>query len=441
VEHSVLGFRPDGSHERTELMHAGVYLVHPMQNTRASVAPRAEQNAPYTLANCTLLQSFGRVLHLVARCTMKYGKYDLHKSSANMSVGTSYSWYYKKSENVTTRNKKKLTRSASDSTIFSDYANQMALFDREKCRKNKKCKKSISDVGKYKRVKCDIETFKPVHMEPFIGNFFYGKPLPGYEYMQKTEEKIIYLPDSDVITVTPSEANTVESLTTAATVVDAPEYVKNPLYGCLDADVRISTPTYLSTTSKDSQLKSSSCTELRQTMCSSKVPEDILSTILKDYKRIMKEWNNTIQNHYSSISHCSRRGSTLCRRSNTSSYVKSLHSTLSYRKPSKCLKAFGSNTYDPRTCKRYQNSTTDDRKSQSLNRNQTFSNWTSTLQKIKNKSKFWKIGQNLSPSECECLEAIYEDYDRRLQDWCDAVSHCSSLISSVHIVVNYKIVS
>lgn len=387
----------------------------------------------YALAHCTLLQSLGRVLHSVTLCTMKYGKYDLHKSSANISVGTSYSWYYRKNDNPTTRKKKRLTRTASDSTLFSDYANQLALFEKEKRRINKKCKKSASDVGKTSRVKCDPRNIKPVYMEPFTGNFFYGKPLPGYEYSEKTEEKITYLPDSDAVTA--SEDNTGESLTTANTVVDAPEYVRNPLYGCLEADVHIATPELSTTTvSKDSQLKSSSCTELRQTMCCSKEPEDILSNILKDYKRIMKEWNHTIQDHYSSISHNSKRGSTICRGSNTDSYVRSLHSTLSCRKPSRCLKSMTSNT--TRSCKKYQNIASQDTKSKSLSRNQTLSNWSSTLQKLRSKTKFWKIQQNLTLSECECLEAIYEDYDRRLQDWCDAISHCSSLISSVLTLIS-----
>lgn len=361
---------------------------------------------------------------------MKYGKYDLHKSSANLSVGTSYSWYYRKNDNPTTRKKKRLTRTASDSTLFSDYANQLPLFEKEKSRNNK-CKKSVSDACKSSRVKCPPQNIKPVYMEPFIGNFFYGKPLPGYEYTEKTEEKITYLPDSD--TVTASEDNTgAESMTTARTVVD-PEFVRNPLYGCLESEVQILTPEFSSTSaaSKDSQLKSSSCTELRQTMCDSKQSDDVLLNILRDYKRIMKEWNHTIQDHYSSVSHCSKRGSTMCRESNTDSYVRSLHSTLSCRKQSRCMKSMSSNTYTPRNCKRHQTSTPHDRKSQSLSRNQTFSNWTSTLQKIKNKTKFWRIEQNFTLSECECLEAVYEDYDRRLQDWCDAISNCSSLISSV----------
>lgn len=419
-------------------MHAGVSGARARSAddaAHATAPPALPRPERYASANCTLLQSLERVLHFVTLCTMKYGKYDLHKSSANLSVGTSYSWYYRKNDNPTTRKKKRLIRTASDSTLFSDYANQLPLFEKEKRRSNKKCKKSVSDVSKSARVKCSPQNFKPVYMEPFVGNFFYGKPLPGYEYTEKTEEKITYLPDSDAVTA--SEDNTGESLTTAATVVDAPEYVRNPLYGCLEADVQIATPEFSSTSaaSKDSQLKSSSCTELRQTMCSSKEPDDVLLTILKDYKRIMKEWNHTIQDHYSSASHGSKRGSTMCRRSNTDSYVRSLHSTLSCRKPSRCLKSMSSNTYTSRNCKRSQTNTPQDRKSRSLSRNQTFSNWTSTLQKLKNKTKFWRIQQDFTLSECECLEAVYEDYDRRLQDWCDAISNCSSLISSVLLLL------
>lgn len=419
-----------------------VYLVHRMQGTRASRC-RAERNVRCTLANCKSVQSLGRVLHLVTLCTMKYGKYDLHKSSANLSVGTSYSWYYRKNDNPTTRKKKRLTRAASDSTLFSDYANQITMFEKEKS--NKKCKKSVSDVGKNSRVKYNPRAIKPVCMEPFTGNFYYGKPLPGYEYVQKSDEKITYLPDSDI--VTPSEDNTAESLTTTApTVVDVPELVKNPLYGCLEADVQIPTPEYLtdSGTSKDSQLKSSSCTELRKTMCSSKETDDVLSNILKDYKRIMKEWNNTITDHYSSISHCSKRGSPTCRKSNTDSYVRSLHSTLSCRRRlSRCVKS-GSNkhysyAYTSQHCKKYQSS--DERKTQSLHRNQTFSSWSPALRNLKKISNFWKINNNsLTPSQCECLEAIYEDYDRRLQEWCDTISQCSSFLSSVKFLIEHFII-
>lgn len=403
-----------------------------MHRTRANTALRGpESNARYALANCKSVQSLARVLHLAALCTMKYGKYDLHKSSANISVGTSYSWYYRKNDNPTSRKAKRLARAASDSTLFSDYANQISMFEKEKSAK--KCKKSVSDVSKNTRVKYNPRTFKPVYMEPFIGNFYYGKPLPGYEDTQKTEEKISYLPDSDIVTA--SEDNTAESLTTAPTVVDLPELVRNPLYGCIGADVQRSTSEYLtdSGNSKDSQLKSSSCTELRNTMCSSKASEEVLSNILKDYKKIMKEWNNTITNHYSTISHCSKQGSSLCRKSNTDSYVRSLHSTLSCRRPSRCAKAATnrhySYAYTTKHCKKSKSS--DQRKTQSLGRNQTFSNWSSTLQKLKKKSKFWKIDQTLTASECECLEAIYADYDKRLQEWCDTISHCSSYITSV----------
>ncbi|XP_030021878.1 uncharacterized protein LOC115441280 [Manduca sexta] len=403
-----------------------------MHRTRPTTLHRqAERNTCCPLDECTPLQSLGRLLRFTTLGVMKYGKYELHKSSANLSIGTSYSWYYRKNENLTNR-KKPLTRAASDSTLFSDYANQIALFEKELSR-NKKCKKSVSDVGKNTRVKCNVRNIEPVHMEPFTGNFFYGKPLPGYEYSQKTEEKLNYLPDSDAVTA--SEDTTAESLTTAPTVVDIPEYIKNPLYGCIEAgdQLHVSTPecSINSTFSKDSQLKSSSCTELKETM-NGKEQKDILSTILKDYKKIMKEWNYTVKDHCSAVSHCSKKSSTMCRRSNTDSYVRSLHSTLSYRKPRKCRKSINSNHClyaSIKNCKRYQN--LHQRKTQSLNRNLSFTNWTSTLQHIRKKSMFWKINKSLTPSECKCLQTIYKDYDRRLQEWCDTVSQCSSMLNSV----------
>ncbi|KAH9631533.1 hypothetical protein HF086_004694 [Spodoptera exigua] len=415
--------------------------VHWMHRTQPTAsAPRAERNACYSFASCTPVQALGRLLHFATLCTMKYGKYDLHKSSANLSVGTSYSWYYRKNENPPTRKKKRLHRAASDSTLFSDYANQISLFERGKLR-NKTCRKSVSDVGKSGRVKYNPRNIKPVHMEPFTGNFFYGKTLPGYENTSKSEEKITYLPDSDAVTA--SEDTTGESLTTTApTVLDVPELVKNPLYGCTNVD--LSSPEYISSSisSQDSQLKSSSCTELRNTMESSKGSEDILTNILRDYKRIMKEWNHTIKDHCSSSSHCthgSKKNSTMCRSSssNNDSYVRSLHSTLSCRNPNRCLKSNNitdnhhySYAYASRLRNKNISSIHDKRKTQSLNRNQTFGNWSSTLQTLKKKTMFWKINQSLTqPSECKCLETIYEDYDRRLQDWCDTISHCTSLIS------------
>ncbi|KAF9423251.1 hypothetical protein HW555_001320 [Spodoptera exigua] len=123
--------------------------------------------------------------------------------------------------------------------------------------------------------------------------------------------------------------------------------------------------------------------------------------------------------------------------SNNDSYVRSLHSTLSCRKPNRCLKSNNitdnhhySYAYASRLCNKNISSIHDKRKTQSLNRNQTFGNWSSTLQTLKKKTMFWKINQSLTqPSECKCLETIYEDYDRRLQDWCDTISHCTSLIS------------
>lgn len=369
---------------------------------------------------------------------MKYGKYDLHKSSANVSVGTSYSWYYRKNENQSTRKKRRLTRAASDSTLFSDYANQIPLFEKEHLRA-KMCKKSVSDVGKPARVKYNPRNIKPVHMEPFTGNFFYGKPIAGYEYTEKYEEKITYLPDSDAVTVSGCDT-AAESITTAPTVVDLPnEFVKNPLYGCMDADVMISSSENLSglTTPKDSQFKSSSCSELRDTMSDIKENEAVISTILKDYKRIMQEWNRTIKDHCSSSSHGSQKSSSIFRRSNTNSYVRSFHSTLSCRKPSKCLQSQNSYShysyaYGSRINDKNENNVNNQRKTQSLNRNQIFTNAKSTrLQNIKKKTQFWKLNRSVSFSECKCLEAIYKDYDRRLQEWCDTISQCSSLLTSV----------
>lgn len=395
---------------------------------------RVERNACYSCANCTSVQSLVR-LSRALYSSMKYGKYDLHKRSANVSVGTSYSWYYRKND-TSTRKKKRLVRSASDSTLFSDYANQISLFEKENARR-KKCKKSVSDVGNT-RVKYNPRAIKPVHMEPFVGNFFYGKSLPGYENSEKTEEKITYLPDSDAVTA--SEDTTLESLTTnAPTIIDIPELVKNPLYGCKDSDINTSTPEYFSgsMTSKDTQFQSSSCTELRNTMCASKNPEDVLSKILKDYKRIMKEWNHTVKDHCSSESRCSKRESILCGSSYSEKYIQSSSSTLSRRKPTKCLRSVNSyNHYSYAYAsqyghKKFENNLKSQKKTQSFTRNQSLSNWTSTLQKLKKKSKFWKLNENLTPSECKCLEAIYKDYDRRLQGWCDTVSVCSSLLTSV----------
>lgn len=355
---------------------------------------------------------------------MKYGKYDLHKSSANLSVGTSYSWYYKKNNNSTAKSKR-LTRAASDSTLFSDYTNQINLFEIEKLTKNKKCNKAVSDVGKNSRVKCRQRNIKPVHMEPFTGNFFYGKPLPGYDNTKKTEEKIAYLPDSDIVTI--SEDNTAESITTAATIVDLPEVVRNPIYGCRETEIQILTPEFSTDSSltKDSQFLSTSCTELRKTMDSTNT-QDILTSILNDYKKIMKEWNNTIKDHYSTISH-SKKSSSICR-SNADSYVRSLHSTLSCGQRSKYPKYCNYKHYKyPYTIKnyrKYQNS--DDRKTQSLPRNTAMGNLASTLQNLKK-----KFQKELTPSECDCLEAIYEDYDKRLQQWCDTLSHYSTITKSV----------
>ncbi|KPI91811.1 Guanine nucleotide exchange factor DBS [Papilio xuthus] len=354
---------------------------------------------------------------------MKYGKYDLHKSSANLSVGTSYSWYYKKNENPSTRNKRGLSRAASASTLFSDYANQMSLFENENRAKNKKCKKSASDVNKNTRIKCKPKNIKPVNTEPFFGNFYYGKTLPGYDFLQKSEDKITYLPDSDIITL--SEV-TVESLTTAPTIIDIPEVVKNPIYGCPDSDVLLAIPesSTESSISKDSQLKSSSCTELRKTMCNSKEADDILLKILNDYKRIMKEWNHTIKDHYSHVSH--KKGSTICRRINTDNNFRSINSTMTCKRK-RSLKAMNDSHYKyPYTignCQRYVSH--DRRRSQKIRRTNTFSNWTKSFKNFKR-----KLMNNIGTSyECECLESIYADYDRRLQEWCDTISQCTSLSS------------
>lgn len=402
--------------------------MHSMRSTQARNArsQRAERNAFYTFAKRSPTQLLDNVCHLVALCNMKHGKYDLHKSSANLSVGTSYSWCYKKN-NSTKSKTVRLTRAASESTLFSDYANQINLFEKENPPNDKKCKVA-SDAGK-NRVKCRPRNIKPVYMEPFTGNFFYGKPLPGFEDTQKTEEKLTYLPDSDVVTV--SEDLTVESLTTANTVVDIPELVRNPLYGCRETDIQILTPEYStdSSATKDSQLLSNSCTELRKTMDSIDT-ENVLKTILKDYKMIMKEWNNTVKEHYSTIPH-SKKSSTLCTKSHTGSYVRSLNSTLTCKRRQNYSKYCGQNyykcTYPTQNYKRYQSY--ESRKTQSLNRNHNFNSKTSTLQNLKR--LFRRDSGSLTPSECECLESIYEEYDKRLQHWCDVISQYSTNTNSV----------
>lgn len=382
--------------------------------------------------------SVGREVHSIV--IMKYGKYDIRKSSANISVGTSYSWYYKKNDNSTTKKKKsKLVRTASDSTLFSDYANQIMIFDREK--RNKRCKKSISGASKNQRVKRNVSAIKSVQMEPFTGNFYYGDPLPGYKFGGKSEEKITYLPDSDDISPSDETITTLESITPAPTVVDVPELVKNPLYGCHEADMQLITAEYFTDgTSKDSQLNTSTCTEIKETMCSNKDSESVYNSILRDFKRNMKEWNNTIMEHYSSQTHTNREFS--MRKSNASSYVQSLHSTLSCRKVTKkCANrsydyAYVNKAYDDNICESRKNPNVGCKgKSKTLDRNQTFNTnatgITATLKKLKAKAKFWKDNmEKLSSSECECLEAIYEDYDRRLQEWCDSLSSYSTLIDS-----------
>lgn len=376
---------------------------------------------------------------------MKYGKYDLRKSSTNVSVGTSYSWYYKKNDTATAKKKKKkLVRTASDSTLFSDYANQIIMFDNKN--KNKKCKKTISNTSK-NRIKVynvNLQDIKPVQLEPFTGNFYYGDPLPGFEFTGKSEEKITYLPDSDGVSPSEETVTTLGSITTAPTVVDAPELVKNPLYGCHEADSQLTAAEYFTdTNSKDSQLNTSSCTEIKETMCSSKDSDNVYESILKDFKRSMKEWNNTIMDHYNSESHTSKNTSSMDT-SNTSSYFRSLHSTLSCRKYSKnCLNSNKSYDYafvqqecGTNTREKCKHSNLPLRKSQTLDRNQTFntnndSGLSATLRNLKKKAAFWKDNvNNLKTSNCDCLETIYANYDRRLQECYDSLSSCSTLIGS-----------
>lgn len=401
-----------------------MHSIHSTQGSRRNQPAEPTCNAFYTFTKCPPVHNLRRVLHLTVLCNMKHGKYDLYKSSANISVGTSYSWYYKK--NNSTIKSKKLTRSASDSTLFSDYNNQISLFEIEKQSKSKKYKKSVSDVGKNSRVKCRPRHIKPVHMEPFTGNFFYGKTLPGYKDIQKSEEKIVYLPDSDVITV--SEDYTAESVTTVPTTIDPPDVVKNPLYGCRDTDVQILTPEYSTetTVTKDSQLVSNSCTELRKTMNSS--DDDVLASLLKDYKKIMQEWNNTINEHYSTNTY-SQKSSSVCRKSNAESFVRSCHSTISCRKRSKfsnyCNYKSYKYPYTTQNYTRYQSS--GQNKIQNFARRHLTANFASSFQSLK--PIFRK--DTLTPSESECLEAIYEDYEKRLERWSDTLSHYSSVIHSV----------
>lgn len=402
--------------------------------------------APERQAKSLSTHTLGRALQLVASCTMRYGKYDLRKSTN--SVGTSYSWYYRKNDNPSTKKKKRLKRTASDSTLFSDYANQIMIFDKEK-RANRKCKKSASCSSKNQRIKYSVKMFKPVRMEPFVGNFYYGEPLPGFECTDKTEEKITYLPDSDAVSPSEETFATLDSTTTAPTVVDLPEMVKNPLFGCSEADLQLIAAEYFTdTASKDSQLNTSTCTEIKETMLSSQGTDDVCSSILKDFKRNMKEWNNTIVEHYSSSSH-SKKSTSICP-VNTPSDVTSLHSSQSCRKSNRCSKSYTNMNYDYAYIRKIfdvkiRENASCGRKSQTLDRNHTFSTSTvtglsSTLRNLKEKAKFWKDNNDkVSPSECDCLEAIYKNYDRRLQEWCETLSGCSSLTNMVNNFCKFKI--
>lgn len=277
-------------------------------------------------------------------------------------------------------------------------------------------------------------------MEPFTGNFFYGEPLPGFKNTGKTEERIAYLPDSDAVTLSGCET-TAESVTTAPTVMDHPEeFVRNPLFECTDADCIISENMSGLTTPPDSQFKSTSCSELRDTVFDNKETEAVISTILKDYQKIMSEWNHTIKDNCSSGSNSSKKSMFL-----GSNNFHSLNSTSSCLKQSKFLKSSKNYHHYSYAYGSEFNKKHDDiknlRKTQSLHRNQMFNNPKSerskTLHSLKQKTQFWKSKRGMSLSEeCKCLEKIYKDYDRRLQQWCDTVSQCSSLLTSANSVIN-----
>ncbi|GBP44605.1 Guanine nucleotide exchange factor DBS [Eumeta japonica] len=414
---------------RTPRNHGAIMHNHIMHGTRCRGTP-PEWNGSRIIA---------ATRHFLAQRTvrwnMKHGKYDLRKSSS-AGFGTSYSWYYKKNENpaATWTRKRCLARLASVSTLFSDYTNQINIFENNTTAR--KCRKTISCFMKARNKQNGV--VKTVDMQPFIGNFYYGKPLAGFDNLKMTEDEIAYMPDSD--TKSPSEDTCLtEGSVNLSTLMDAPEVVKNPLYGSTEEDLPTPFQDYLASTSENSQFRSSSCTEIKDPMYNCSIHGGIYDKILKDYKRCMKEWNSTLID-LASDNHTGKNDPTMCT-SETAAQVLSPRSTTScgkltrksYRSDSRSYeytRAYGENG-DSATSKRPNTGNDNGRKRRNLDRTYSFYKEIESLfQKLKMKAKFTKDGRTRRNSKYCYMERLYDEYDSRLKEWRDSVARCSPVGSS-----------
>lgn len=363
---------------------------------------------------------------------MKHGKYSLEKCSRNnQSVGSSDSWMYSHGDECgglekfkqVMKVKNKLLRSPSDSTLFSDYTNQVKLFDYG-VKKNRfnfipkiKCIKGLKYVSdKETSVSKGFKSCNSNIDKNFNDNIMFGSPITGCctrlcdsqhlfsDGSKTTSHSTLYLKSS-----TQKSKNHSSILKSHSSKI----YDKNKI-------MYSSLPNFGAYDTCDEKL-SSSYSSLKK--CHKKKSQDIYKSILSDYTSKMNKWNSTVSNHYSTLPNFSKtkefeNSAKFVNNCDTKSVYKSFFSkwcnNTDEKYPKMKWQSAENNIYvDPNMSPK----TISTRKSYF------------TLEKSSSKKSNLHKNPTKSSSDCESEDAIcnelrmlYNNYDEKLKEWTEAVS-------------------
>lgn len=370
---------------------------------------------------------------------MKHGKYNLEEHSNRLSVGSSRSWMYQQKPdfqavtevqcNMTLKNKT-LERTSSDSTLFSDYANQVKLFEYEK-KRDGKLKTKLKNIASFACVKTKTESllgdsvsaqsdFKSKYKYT-NDNVLYRTPLNCNKSLNERKIMNGSVASSDIF------------LTLKPPVIK--RCVKDQMYSS-----KLSQKSYGSRYSSLPNLKkycrnessqSSHCYSSEKNKHLISKTSDYYSSLLRDYSRNMNKWNETVDNFYTTLpnlkSSVHRKPS-----KNTQEYVKSLHSTMSNRKAWLKSNKYNFEDHSRSSCSMNTKSICDETYSKTVPNKKSkikalsdlYSNTLTNIKNHPNKSKEkHDIGND---GVFENLEAFNADYDRRLKEWTDALGDALS---------------
>lgn len=286
------------------------------------------------------------------------------------------------------RTKNRLLRTPSESTLFSDYTNQVKLFDYNATKK--RCSKIKSKIMCFGNYKCasdkDIAevNVSDISYDHFLNdNITFGSPFVG------CCTRLCNAPHLKNKSSCKSSLKSIPSSTTTLKHSIHTRSLKNNnlLYSSL--------PNLTSCNSLESDHYSS----LKK--CCRKNSDDVYSSLIKDYTKKMNRWNSTMSDHYSTLPNFNKNKKASDWNAKTSS------STL--------------------TCKRIL----------SKHNNRDYSNmkWQSAKSNIYTDPM---PSHKLHKPKCNSkddLQSLYDIYDKRLREWTDAFS----TLSDDSVIYNHRL--